>query len=286
MSWPAMTWALAQQLKAPDKLVLLLLGYRTNPDTETADATIDNLARECGMSRSGVKVVIQRLVDGGLVEVIVRPRAGEKNLPNLYRLTFADRGHVVTPVGPRADPNRGHDVTAKAGSNSENGVIPRAKLDFSEWPSRPSEQSLDGWLEVRKRKRAPVTKTVMARMAEELAAAAAIGWTVDQVLDECAYKGWQGFRASWLDPKPGYAKPQPVRAGAGTAASHGRSDYAQHGGQGNGSGGGRASGGAIDRVLARARERAAQDAAIDGSVGPDRGDDDGSVRAPVDECPR
>ena len=65
MSWPALTWALAQKLKAPDKLVLLLLAYRVNPDSEVAEPTIDKLATECGMSRSGLKLAMQRLVDAG-----------------------------------------------------------------------------------------------------------------------------------------------------------------------------------------------------------------------------
>lgn len=280
MSWPAMTWALAQRLKAPDKLVLLLLGYRTNPDTEIADATLDNLARECGMSRSGVKVVIQRLVDAGLVEVEQRKMADGNNLPNLYRLTFVDRGQQVTPPGPRRNPPRGHDVTTKAGSNSEVGSKARAKLDFSSWPSEPSAAALAGWLEVRRKKRAPVNEQIMERMGRELHAAKAKGWTVDQVLEECSWKGWQGFQADWLEPRNG--KPQPVRAGAGTASPpHGRHDYARGGQSGNNG----ARGGAIDRVLANARQRAEAAAAADGA-GSDHGDDDLGLRSPLDVSPR
>lgn len=275
-----MTWALAQKLKAPDKLVLLLLGYRTNPDTETADATLDKLATECGMSRSGVKVVIQRLVDAGLVEVEVRKMADGNNLPNLYRLTFVDGGQQVAPPGPRRNPPRGHDVTTKAGSPPNGGVIPRAKLDFSSWPARPSETHLDGWLALRRQKRAPVTEVVMQAMGKALHEAKAIGWGVDDVLEECCSRGWQGFRVGWLEPRNG--KPQPVRAGAGTASPpHGRTDYAR-GGQGSNNG---ARGGAIDRVLGNARARAEEAAPADGA-GSDRGDDDGSVRAPLDFDPR
>lgn len=275
-----MTWALSQKLKAPDKLVLLLLGYRTNPDTEVADATLDKLATECGMSRSGVKVVIQRLVDAGLVEVEIRKVEGGKNLPNLYRLTFVDRGHDVTPGGSGAGPNRGHDVTTRAGSNSEGSSTPRAKLDFSTWPTEPSAKHLDGWLKLRRQKRAPVTEIVMEAMGKALHEAKAIGWDVDDVLEECCNRGWQGFRVGWLEPRNG--KPQPVRAGAGTASPpHGRQDYAR-GGQGSNNG---ARGGAIDRVLGNARARAEEAAPADGA-GSDRGDDDGSVRAPLDFDPR
>lgn len=282
MSWPALTWALAQKLKAPDKLVLLLLAYRVNPDSEVAEPTIDKLATECGMSRSGLKLAMQRLVDAGLVTVEERKVKGGKNLPNLYRMTYADRGHDVAPVGSGGGPNRGHDVTTKAGSNSEVGSKARAKLDFSSWPSEPGDAALAGWLEVRRKKRAPVNEQIMERMGRELHAAKAKGWTVDQVLEECSWKGWQGFRADWLEPKVINGKPQPVRAGAGTASPpHGRHDYAR-GRQGGNNG---ARGGAIDRVLGNARARAEEAAATDGA-GSDRGDDDGGVRPSLDFDPR
>lgn len=281
MSWPAMTWALAQKLKAPDKLVLLLLGYRTNPDTEVADATIDKLATECGMSRSGVKLVIQRLVDAGLVEVEIRKVEAGKNLPNLYRLTFIDRGHDVTPGGSGRNPNRGHDVTTKAGSTSEGSNTARAKLDFSSWPAPPSDAHLDGWLALRKQKRAPVTDVVMLAMGKALTEAKAIGWSVDEVLEECCSRGWQGFRVTWLDPKPINGKPPAVRPGAGNAPPHGSRDYAR-GGQGSNNGN---RGSAIDRVLGNAQRRA-EGPATGSSVGPDSGDDDSSIRPPLDFSPR
>lgn len=277
-----MTWALTQKLKAPDKLALLLLAYRTNPDTEIADATLERLATECGMSRSGLKVVIQRLVDAGLVEVEIRKVEGGKNLPNRYRLTFADRGHDVTPIksqsqdrgqevapeGSGGDPNRGHDVTTKAGSNTEiSNKGP--KLDFSTWPAEPSPERLAAWLEHRKAKKAKVTDLVMETMGKQLHAAAAIGWTVDDALVEICFRNWQGFKASWLEPKR--RNPQHGNAGGSGNNQQVGGNYAQ-GRQGGNS---RAQGGAFNRVADAARSRAGTVA--DQGAGPDRGDDDGGL---------
>ena len=47
-------------------------------------------------------------------------------------------------------------MTTKAGSNSEVGSKARANLDFSSWPAEPGDVALAGWLEVRRKKRAPV----------------------------------------------------------------------------------------------------------------------------------
>jgi hypothetical protein len=259
-----MTWALAQKLRAPDKLALLLLAYRAAPDTDVADPAIDTLARECGMSRSGLKLVLQRLTDAGLVGVEERKTADGKNLPNLYRITFkADggegsrgdrgRGHDVTG-------GRGHDVTTRAGSYPDSvlSADARTKMEAS-WPELPDPKLLADWLQVRKRKRAPVTDTVLELMGAELHRCAEIGWSVDEALGECIVRGWQAIKATWLPPKPGKETPPPDRAGASGQTTLGRGNYAQGGRSGKG--------GAIDRVLAgiRADRSAREAAAEDGS---------------------
>jgi hypothetical protein len=269
-----MTWALAQQgLKTPAKFLLLLLAYRTNPDTETADASIDNLARECGMSRSGVKLAMQKLADGGLVEVVIRPVAGGKNQPNLYRLNLAHRGHDVTPGrGHDVTGDRGHVVTAKAGSNSKT-VITGEGLNFDSWPCKPSEPVLIAWLAQRKRKHADNSELAMSRMGKELHRAVAIGWTVDEAIEEQIFRNWTALKAEWLNEKP-----QPVRAGAEGQPPRGSGNHA---GNRNGSQGGRQGTGAIDRVLRNAGARAAAATAGDGA-GSDRGGHDFELRGEVD----
>lgn len=260
MSWPAMTWALSQKLKAPEKLVLLLLAYRTNPDSETADPTIDTMATECGMSRSGLKIVIQRLVEKSLIGIEIRRRPDGMNHPNLYRLNFSAGGHDVTPGGAGRDRKGGHDVTTKAGSNTDKGNNAGAKLDLSSWPEAPSTEHLEAWLALRKQKRALTSELAIKRMGKELHAAAAKGWTVDQALEECVHRGWQGLNAEWLDEKT-----QPGRAGLGKTTT-GSGHHAASGRKGNAGPGSSA----IDRVLGNARRRA-EAPAEDDSAGSDRG---------------
>lgn len=80
---------------------------------------------------------------------------------------------------------------------------PVAELDFSSWPSKPSDGILSEWLAVKKRKKAPVTPFVLEQVGKELHAAAALGWTVDDALAEAVTRNWQGLKASWLGPKNG-----------------------------------------------------------------------------------
>ncbi|MBY7923744.1 hypothetical protein KW453_15900 [Vibrio fluvialis] len=72
-------------------------------------------------------------------------------------------------------------------------------LDFSSWPSEPSEQIFKDWKAMRDKKRAPVTQTVINRLASKLVAAGKqFGMSVDDVLGLCVERGWQGFEIEWL----------------------------------------------------------------------------------------
>ncbi len=281
-----MTWAVEQPLKALDKLVLIMLANYANHHTGQCNPSHDRLANECGMSRSALKAAIARLEE--LQLIWVEPRSADGvSLPNQYHLAITDSrpgGSGENPPTPRADRGVGRQTTTNQESqpvgSSSRRAVPACKLDLSKWPGSVTLDVLAEWQTLRQRKRAPVTQLVIDRMAPELHKAAVIGYTVDEALTEAVFRGWQGFKADWLEPRNG--KPQPVRAGAGTASPpHGRHDYAR-GGQGGNNG---ARGGAIDRVLGNARARAEEAAATDGA-GSDRGDDDGGVRPPLDFDPR
>ena len=72
------------------------------------------------------------------------------------------------------------------------------KLDFSSWPSMPSEQLMSEWKQLRKRLKAGVTQTVINRTGKELHIAVKAGFTVDQCFEQWVYKGWRGFEADWM----------------------------------------------------------------------------------------
>lgn len=84
--------------------------------------------------------------------------------------------------------------------NQRAKALAPAALDFSSWPSVPSPQVLADWLDLRKRKRAPVTDTALRGMGAQLHRAAALGYDVDAALTECVLRGWQGLNADWLQP--------------------------------------------------------------------------------------
>lgn len=100
-----------------------------------------------------------------------------------------------------------HPATYKNDNNVKNDknlVITQDKpakkpdLDYSQWPSMPSDQTMQDWLAMRKRLKATVSQTVINRFAIELKKAKAYGYTVDQCLSECVTRGWRGFEVQWL----------------------------------------------------------------------------------------
>lgn len=263
----------SHKMPATRKLVLIYLADRANTEHCTWPA-VATISAETGLGRSTVFRCLEELREAGYIDS--RQRWNDSNVYTVMN----PQSQSETRPGVGRPPSRSGTVIPKVPPTGSSTA--RAKLDFTSWPSEPSDDALAGWLEVRRKKRAPVNEQIMERMGRELHAAKAKGWTVDDVLEECAWKGWQGFRADWLEPKATNGKPQPVRAGAGTASPpHGRHDYAR-GRQGGNNG---ARGGAIDRVLGNARARAEEAAATDGA-GSDRGDDDGGVRPSLDFDPR
>ena len=74
----------------------------------------------------------------------------------------------------------------------------KPELDFSCWPTEPSQSVFKDWKTMRTAKKAPVTQTVINRLANQIQLAVTNGMTVDDVLAECVSRGWTGFEYSWL----------------------------------------------------------------------------------------
>lgn len=72
------------------------------------------------------------------------------------------------------------------------------KAQSYDWPKPEGvdQQHWDDWLQIRRAKRLPISKTVMDKIERE---AGKINWSMAQVIEKCAQKPWAGFEASWLD---------------------------------------------------------------------------------------
>ena len=268
MIFEAMGWVLRQETKCIDKMVLLMLAYRLNPETGVADPSIAKMAKDCGLGKTAIRAALQRLEEAGLLTSTTRTDSQGNNLSNHYAMPWEGRVREAKGGSPPDEPPLVREPDPKA-VKSFSSSSPSAKLNYASWPELPSDQLFGDWLKVRAAKKAPVTQTIVDRIGKQLHLAQAKGWSVEESLEECVYRNWRGFEAEWLTPK---VKGQPVRAAQGTTTTHNGSRNDTGSKQGGHS---RPAGGAIDRVLANIRNR--QTSADDGA-GDDWRDDDGGLR--------
>jgi uncharacterized protein YdaU (DUF1376 family) len=62
-------------------------------------------------------------------------------------------------------------------------------------PDGVTNEVWDGFLKVRKAKKAPVTEAALAGIQREARKA---GWSLNAALTECCARGWAGFKADWV----------------------------------------------------------------------------------------
>lgn len=106
---------------------------------------------------------------------------------------FNDRSTTVQP--PSTDLQL--TTTTTTTKEEESARARRSRVSVS-CPEEVSPDIWEGWLAIRKAKRAPVSELALELLREE---AAKVGWTVEAALKECVARGWQGFKADWVAPK-------------------------------------------------------------------------------------
>ena len=70
-------------------------------------------------------------------------------------------------------------------------------------PEGVSDSVWQDFLKLRKAKKAPVTVTALAGMKREAEKAS---WSLARAITECVERGWTGFKAEWVAPKPTFAQ--------------------------------------------------------------------------------
>ena len=70
-------------------------------------------------------------------------------------------------------------------------------------PDGVSQSIWDDFVKHRKAKKAPITQSAIDGIKREADKA---GWSLDDALSETCMRGWQGFKAEWVTPKPSFAQ--------------------------------------------------------------------------------
>jgi hypothetical protein len=223
MSIALMTLAWKSAAPAGQKMVLLALCDNANDQGECYPS-ISMLARKCSMAERTVQNHIADMEEAGIV--VRAYRAGRSTVYHI------DPRKFCTPAdsAPQQNP---HPAPAKTAPQPPQDVHPApaksAPITTNEPPKEPSgkpskrgkaanasfdpmaallavgvsEKAARDWLQVRKAKRAPLTETALDGIKTEAAHA---GLSMQETVVLCVEKNWQGFFASWVEPKsaPGH----------------------------------------------------------------------------------
>jgi len=84
-------------------------------------------------------------------------------------------------------------------NNHINGADAPVSVDKSVW---------EDFMKIRKAKRAPMTATALEAIKREAGKA---GWSLNDAIKECVERGWQGFKADWVEKRT-EAGPDPTLA--------------------------------------------------------------------------
>lgn len=177
------------------------------------------IAKKCRLSRSQAIRVTHHLIDRGLLVVEGNAHGGAPGSTKRYRIVgermtgSADATGSVDATGS-TDATRRVAPMRQTGSAHATQTISTHQVNRQK-ASRPgtkpkfdaqtylAEQGIfddliDSWIELRRAKKAPVTKVAMDGIEREAAKA---GISLCDALRMCCERGWQGFNADWLQSK-------------------------------------------------------------------------------------
>jgi biotin operon repressor len=215
MSYPALAWAVEQDTASTHAYAVLcaLAGF-ANENGECWPSQ-KRLAEKTKQSDRSVRNQIQSLIETGhIIKCEVGGRDGYRlSIHNDRNHIPVERNHVPVVEEPKAEPLSGqpepYSQKAEPLSGPSEPVrtshesvrekntkkVSRETKPILERPPDVSESVWSDFITLRKAKRAPVNATAMEIIRRE---ADKVGWPVEQALRECCARGWQGFKASWV----------------------------------------------------------------------------------------
>lgn len=162
-----------------------------------------------GISKKILRRCLKTLEDEGMVG---RQRTNKCSIISIvnydkYQTAGSQEAGEGQAEGKQRASKGQHRKNVKNVENDKNKDIGASAIDYSEWPETPSDQVFADWVQMRKRKKANVTQTVINRFAKQLKIAKGRGYSVDDCLTECIVRNWTGFEADWMKGGGTYTDP-------------------------------------------------------------------------------
>lgn len=152
--------------------------------------SVSFLAKGFCMSEKGIRVVIQKLEKLGM---LVKQGA---NKGTIITICNYDEFQTKEKTEGEQEGKRGANEGQSKGDNKK-----ERKKERSNEVKRPDSVSESVWRDFiahRKAKKAPLTETALNGIIREADKA---GWGLEEALIETCTRGWQSFKAEWVDTK-------------------------------------------------------------------------------------
>jgi len=224
-----MTAAFKTRLPAVRKLVLVALCDSANDQGECYPS-VASLVEKCSLSARGIQVALTDLEALGYLR-----RAYREGRSTVYHVAPVDNWPTPAPDAPPHDvhPAPGAPQPRTPCTPPPHGVHPtparRAPITVKEPKENPKgnhkapmaltvdDLVAEGiprnvateFLELRKRKRAPLTPLAWEGIKREAGLA---GWLASAALVKCLERGWQGFDATWVESRKDAALSKQAKA--------------------------------------------------------------------------
>ena len=114
------------------------------------------------------------------------------------------------PIAPPLPPHWGNDGPPNATPIATNNHKPITNnhIKGADAPVSVDKSVWEDFMKIRKAKRAPMTATALEAIKREAGKA---GWSLNDAIKECVTRGWQGFKADWVEKRT-EAGPDPTLA--------------------------------------------------------------------------
>lgn len=193
---------------------------RTEHDVKTVRRCLDSLEfkgliaikRKPGRSPD----YLLNLTQNWVYPLLGTPEKGEATIPENGQTPYPKLGNET---GKKKETETGIKKDSKKKRSSRCSVD---NFDFSTWPREPDPETWLEYVELRNKKRATTTQTVVNMLGKEIEKLEARGFTVDDVLAYAIYRGWQGLKAEWIQDDP-FAEFVSGFRGSGNQTTRGRS---------------------------------------------------------------
>lgn len=214
-----------------DLLCMLAMGNWCDDQGNNLFPSVSKVAQRIRTSDSQARRVLHKLIEEGWIKVVGNANGGapgntRRYAIDLMKLETAGVGATPsTSATPSTDARDGlHGCASTAGMGASLYVKEQPSVHVNKTTRAKKTKSAEAvdelgvndlvaegvdpqhakdWLQVRRKKKAPLTVTAWSSVKAEAAKA---GLSLADAVQMAASKSWQGFEASWLQGRPAAAK--------------------------------------------------------------------------------